>query len=84
VPNSWVNETLELFYLIHKGREFKHEEVLTAKEHVWIGEILNRCESANYTIDLIPDPSRKPPELSENGIPVCKDATEQVRPYHST
>ena len=78
VPNIWVNHIMELFYVLHKGREFKYDEALSPQEFTWIKEILDRCEEKGYEIDLITDPNAPQAEKDEFGDLKCVGDTEKV------
>ena len=55
ISSSWVNHVSELFYILHKGREFQYDEVLSEEDYVWIREILHKCESKEYRLQLTND-----------------------------
>jgi hypothetical protein len=52
VPRGWVSHLSELFYVLHKGREYQYEEVLSEDDYVWIGQILDKCSRKGHLIRL--------------------------------
>ncbi len=52
VSRRWVSHLSELFYVLHKSREYHYEEVLSEDDYIWIGQILDKCSSKGHSIRL--------------------------------